>query len=143
MVLTIGMFAAAWLVVTLLVENLASSRRNLPKVCHSEQCRRYALRLSESLNTSLDPCVGFTRFVCDGWHRRQRLSVRQEAFLAELPRVSRMLRSMHVQSRRQSPLQRAAAFYRSCEALHDANVDQLEEVGEPLVALQRGRAYVR
>ncbi|KAH7935247.1 hypothetical protein HPB52_004946 [Rhipicephalus sanguineus] len=100
-------------------------RRGSAAVCRTEPCRQYARRLVASMNPSLNPCEGFTRFVCDGWRRRNRLSVREEAFLSELRRMSYLLRSVPVPHKAQKPIQRAAAFYRSCDAVRHGDADEL------------------
>ncbi|XP_075526996.1 uncharacterized protein LOC142559256 [Dermacentor variabilis] len=108
-------------------------RRGSAAMCRTEPCREYSRRLAASVNSSLSPCDGFTRFVCDGWRRHNRLSVRQMAFLSELPRMSHLLRSMPVPRKAQKPLQRAAAFYRSCDALRRGDADELPKVKAALL----------
>ncbi|KAK8786152.1 hypothetical protein V5799_007482, partial [Amblyomma americanum] len=89
------------------------------RVCRTKSCLEYARRLRYTLNTSLNPCESFKRFVCDGWRRRNRLSVRQEAFLGVVRKLSSLLLSVPVPSTGQASLQRAATFYRSChKVLH-------------------------
>ncbi|KAL3201270.1 hypothetical protein MRX96_042999 [Rhipicephalus microplus] len=36
------------------------------RVCHTHECHEYGRRLSSSLNSSVQPCDSFTKFVCDG-----------------------------------------------------------------------------
>ncbi|XP_070381873.1 uncharacterized protein [Dermacentor albipictus] len=108
-------------------------RRGSAAVCRTQPCREYSRRLAASVNSSLSPCDGFTRFVCDGWRRHNQLSVRQMAFLSELPRMSHLLRSVPVPRKAQKPLQRAAAFYRSCDALRSSDADELPKVKAALL----------
>ncbi|KAL1473555.1 hypothetical protein MTO96_021924 [Rhipicephalus appendiculatus] len=103
-------------------------RRSSSTACRSESCRNYARLLADSVNTSLKPCESFTRFVCDGWRRRNQLSVREEAFLFQLRRMSYLLRSLPVPHKAQNALQRAAAFYRSCDAVQIGDADELPKV---------------
>ncbi|KAH7936034.1 hypothetical protein HPB52_016779 [Rhipicephalus sanguineus] len=108
-------------------------RRSSSAACRSESCLNYARLLADSVNTSLKPCESFTRFVCDGWRRRNRLSVRGEAFLFELRRMSYLLRSLPVPHKGQNSLQRAAAFYRSCDAVQIGDADELPKVKTALL----------
>ncbi|KAH7935618.1 hypothetical protein HPB52_010551 [Rhipicephalus sanguineus] len=108
-------------------------RRSSSATCRSESCLNYARLLADSVNTSLKPCESFTRFVCDGWRRRNRLSVRGEAFLFELRRMSYLLRSLPVPHKGQNSLQRAAAFYRSCDAVQIGDADELPKVKAALL----------
>ncbi|XP_070382360.1 endothelin-converting enzyme 1-like isoform X2 [Dermacentor albipictus] len=108
-------------------------RRLAAAVCRTESCLEYSRRLAESVNTSLRPCEGFTRFVCDGWRRRNRLSVREEAFYSQQRRLSQLLRSVPVPLEAQSPLEAAAALFSSCEAVSRGEVDELPKVKAALL----------
>ncbi|XP_049514235.1 neprilysin-1-like [Dermacentor silvarum] len=108
-------------------------RRGSAAVCRTEPCREYSHRLAVTLNSSFNPCEGFTRFVCGGWRRHNQLSVRQMAFLSELRRMSYLLRSVPVPHKTQKPLQRAAAFYRSCDAVRSGDADELPKVKAALL----------
>ncbi|KAL3196878.1 hypothetical protein MRX96_014970 [Rhipicephalus microplus] len=110
-------------------------------VCRTEPCREYAQRLVASMNSTVNPCECFTRFVCDGWRRHSRLSVRESAFLSELRRMSYLLRSVPVPRKAQKPIQRAAAFYRSCDAVRRGDMDELPKVKSAL--LQAGVVWPR
>ncbi|KAK8759085.1 hypothetical protein V5799_003277 [Amblyomma americanum] len=109
------------------------TRHGTLRVCRTEPCREYARRLRATLNTSLNPCEGFSRFVCDGWWRRSQLSVREEAFLGVLREMSSLLSSVPVPTTGQTTLQRAAAFYRSCDGVLQGRSDQLLKVKRALL----------
>ncbi|XP_065283383.1 endothelin-converting enzyme 1-like [Dermacentor albipictus] len=96
---------------------LQGGERDQSATCTSHACREYAQLLLASLNMSVKPCHSFTRFVCDGWRRRQLLGVQEEAFGAANKRVERIVRTIDVPPSGQEPLERAAMLYRSCIAL--------------------------
>ncbi|XP_077516866.1 uncharacterized protein LOC144127791 [Amblyomma americanum] len=108
-------------------------RQGTVRVCRTGRCLEYARRLRNTLNTSLNPCESFTRFVCDGLRRRNRLSVREEAFLGVVRKLSSLLLSVPVPSRGQTSLQRAAAFYRSCDDVLQGRADELRKVKKALL----------
>ncbi|XP_070381862.1 uncharacterized protein [Dermacentor albipictus] len=118
-----------------------SRLRSVAASCRTETCNNYARRLVDSVNTTLKPCESFTRFVCDGWRRRNQLSVREEAFLFQLRRMSYLLRSLPVPNKAQNALARAAAFYRSCDAVRTGDADELPKVKAAL--LQAGIVWPR
>ncbi|KAH6942979.1 hypothetical protein HPB50_013263 [Hyalomma asiaticum] len=102
----------AALVLLLALSEVTTTSRD---VCTTDACYEYSKRLRESLNLSVHPCVDFTRFVCDGWRRTHDSSVAEAAFLSTFERMSRFVRALDVPARGQSAVERAAAFYRSCE----------------------------
>ncbi|KAL3202796.1 hypothetical protein MRX96_001174 [Rhipicephalus microplus] len=80
----------------LLSSLLDSSDPSQPSTCTTHACREYAARLISSINSSVDPCHSFTRFVCDGWRRRQLFGVQEEAFGAANERIARIVRTIDV-----------------------------------------------
>ncbi|KAH6934131.1 hypothetical protein HPB50_020669 [Hyalomma asiaticum] len=90
------------------------SRKAASEGCRSQECEQYAKRLRESLNESVHPCTDFTRYVCDGWRRTHVFSVAEEAFMSTFDGMSRFVRTIEIPASGQTPVQRAAAFYRSC-----------------------------
>ncbi|XP_065283384.1 neprilysin-like [Dermacentor albipictus] len=102
--------------------------------CTTHACREYAQRLLASLNSSVKPCHSFTRFVCDGWRRRQLLGVQEEAFGAANKRIERIVRTIDVPSSGQKPLERAAMLYRSCIAVLTTPTGEFAEVKAALRA---------
>ncbi|XP_065296405.1 uncharacterized protein [Dermacentor albipictus] len=112
---------------------IAGWRLGAAAVCRTKPCLEYARLLADSVNTSVNPCAGFTRFVCSGWRRRNRLSVHDEWMMSDLSRLSKLLRSVRVPRQRQDALQRAAAFLRSCEAVRNGDVDEMPKVKAALL----------
>ncbi|KAH6941506.1 hypothetical protein HPB50_019163 [Hyalomma asiaticum] len=112
----------------ILLGQYGGRRHNAVTVCRTEPCREYSRRLAASVTTRLTPCESFTHFVCDGWQRRNQLSVREEAFLSEQRRLSLLLRSVPVPNKAQTQLEAAAALFRSCEAIRRGEADELPKV---------------
>ncbi|XP_070380815.1 endothelin-converting enzyme-like 1 isoform X2 [Dermacentor albipictus] len=112
---------------------IAGWRLGAAAVCRTKPCLEYARLLADSVNTSVNPCAGFTRFVCSGWRRRNRLSVHDEWMMSDLSRLSKLLRSVRVPRQRQDSLQKAAAFLRSCEAVRNGDVDEMPKVKAALL----------
>ncbi|XP_075527026.1 uncharacterized protein LOC142559295 [Dermacentor variabilis] len=104
-------------------------------ICRTKPCLEYARLLADSVNKSVNPCAGFTRFVCSGWRRRNHLSVHNEWMMSDMSRLSQLLRSVRVPRQRQDALQKAAAFLRSCEAVRNGDVDEMPKIlpSTPLV----------
>ncbi|KAL3202798.1 hypothetical protein MRX96_001175 [Rhipicephalus microplus] len=118
----------------LLSSLLDSSDPSQPSTCTTHACREYAARLISSINSSVDPCHSFTRFVCDGWRRRQLFGVQEEAFGAANERIARIVRSIDVPSTGQNLLQRAAMLYKSCLAVLTTPTGELNAVKSALRA---------
>ncbi|KAH6941536.1 hypothetical protein HPB50_019303 [Hyalomma asiaticum] len=104
---------------------LAKTRPQGPAVCRTKPCLDYARLLAASVNTSLDPCMDFTRFVCSGWRRNNKLSVQETWMMFDLRRLYQTLRSVDVPRKQQTMLQRSAAFMRSCEAVRNGEMDEM------------------
>nr|XP_037290757.1 endothelin-converting enzyme 1-like [Rhipicephalus microplus] len=127
----------------LLSSLLDSSDPSQPSTCTTHACREYAARLISSINSSVDPCHSFTRFVCDGWRRRQLFGVQEEAFGAANERIARIVRTIDVPPTGQNLLQRAAMLYKyvyhqldvsSCLAVLTTPTGELDAVKSALRA---------
>ncbi|KAL1468958.1 hypothetical protein MTO96_041139 [Rhipicephalus appendiculatus] len=110
---------------------MASSTSTV-NLCITQACRAYSRRLSSSINRSVNPCVHFTHFVCDGWQRRQDLDVWEERFLLFMNQLHTTLYSIHVPTEGQNDEQRAAALYRSCYNVFQGQSNELASVKEAL-----------
>ncbi|KAH7946334.1 hypothetical protein HPB49_023271 [Dermacentor silvarum] len=97
------------------------------RVCNSTTCSRYSIILQTSMNRSIDPCRSFTRYVCDGWDNST-YSVRESIYVVMLRRLSQTVRDVNVPKRGQSVVQRATAFYKSCDAILHGDRDELADV---------------
>ncbi|KAH7946502.1 hypothetical protein HPB52_000254 [Rhipicephalus sanguineus] len=91
---------------------------SLPEVCRSHSCIEYSGRLRRTVNLVVSPCVSLTRFVCAGWTAHDEMGVRPGVVEAALDRLSRLAFAiLGSPSHPQSTAQRAAMFFRSCEAV--------------------------
>ncbi|KAL3196350.1 hypothetical protein MRX96_001685 [Rhipicephalus microplus] len=89
-----------------------------PEVCRSHSCIEYSGRLRRTVNLLVSPCVSLARFVCAGWTAHDELGVRPGVVEAALDRLSRLAFTVLAPpSGPQSTVQRAAIFFRSCEAV--------------------------
>ncbi|XP_075541008.1 uncharacterized protein LOC142575486 [Dermacentor variabilis] len=120
--------------VTALIIVFGKTRTAANGGCRSEECAQYALRLQESINESVDPCADFTRYVCDGWRRRHKLSVAHEAFMSTFDSMSSFVRALVVPPRGHSAVERSAAFYRSCVSVLRGERDEMPRVAGALAA---------
>ncbi|XP_065305173.2 uncharacterized protein [Dermacentor albipictus] len=102
--------------------------------CKSEECHHYARRLRESINESVDPCVDFSSYVCDGWRRNHEFSVAEEAFTSTFDSMSSFVRALAVPPHGQSTIERSAAFYRSCITVLRGERDEMPRVRSALAA---------
>ncbi|KAH9363689.1 hypothetical protein HPB48_002032 [Haemaphysalis longicornis] len=113
----------------------------LKNVCSTRACRSYSASLRASLNTSVDPCQSFSRFVCDGWRQQHRLSVREEHFLYLLDRLTLSVRAMTIRNIGQSDEEKATKLYLTCADVLDGTSDQLPAVKDALA--EAGIAWPR
>ncbi|KAH6936596.1 hypothetical protein HPB50_019781 [Hyalomma asiaticum] len=104
------------------------------KHCLTHACRAYSERLFTSINRSVNPCAHFTRFVCDGWQRRQNLDVWEDRFLLFMNRLHATLNSIRIPATGQNGEQRAAALYRSCYDVFHGSSKELGAVKEALAS---------
>ncbi|XP_077564993.1 uncharacterized protein LOC144180538 isoform X2 [Haemaphysalis longicornis] len=82
-----------------------------------------------SLNeTVADPCDNFTAFVCDGWTRHNKYSVRQKLAVNALRTMSELSRVAQTATMATTPAEGAMAFFRSCDAVLRGDTDQLHTV---------------
>ncbi|XP_049525144.1 endothelin-converting enzyme 2-like [Dermacentor silvarum] len=95
-----------------------SVKEELPtiRVCKSKACVEYSTRLRQSINTSMQPCRSFYRYVCDGWSKNV-YSVREYAYMTALDRVTDLFWSVQVPTTNQTSQEQVAALYRSCDAV--------------------------
>ncbi|KAH9381120.1 hypothetical protein HPB48_010792 [Haemaphysalis longicornis] len=124
---------AAFVILALLLVEPETDQKPANTVCRTSSCLRYSYELRQSLNESLDPCESFTSFVCDGWRRANSLSVLQAAFQRHLDTMAYLASTFPVTPRGQNVTQRAAVFYRSCDAVARGERDELPAVKEALL----------
>ncbi|XP_070391912.1 uncharacterized protein [Dermacentor albipictus] len=98
------------------------------KLCVTHACQAYSLQLVSSINRSVDPCVHFTRFVCDGWQGHHNLDVWERHFLHFINRLDARLKTIDVPAAGQNEEQRAAAVYCSCDNVYSGKSDELAAV---------------
>ncbi|XP_075546126.1 uncharacterized protein LOC142579620 [Dermacentor variabilis] len=98
------------------------------KLCVTHACQAYSLQLISSINRSVDPCVHFTHFVCDGWQGHHNMDIWEIRFLRFINRLDGRLKSIDVPAARQNEEQRAAAVYRSCNKLYRGKSNELAAV---------------
>lgn len=127
--LVVGACLAAVLTAVIVVIVLMSgSPSPPPTACWSHECLEYGKLLRSSIDDSVAPCHNFTRFVCGGWRREHRLSVREELYERAMERMTRLVRTIEVPAKDQNSVQRAAAVYRSCDDVLQGERDELEAV---------------
>ncbi|XP_065309793.2 endothelin-converting enzyme 2-like [Dermacentor albipictus] len=129
-VIVFGSLALLALVAYLLAST--GSKKRQYDTCKTPACAQLSKRLLESINRSANPCDSFDGYVCDGWRSGHDISVHEDAFQSILGRLYREVRDMDVPKRGQNALQRAAAFYRSCERVGKGDGDELHLVQELL-----------
>ncbi|XP_054930378.1 uncharacterized protein [Dermacentor andersoni] len=98
------------------------------KLCVTDACQAYSFQLISSINRSVDPCVHFTRFVCDGWQGHHNMDVWEIRFLRFINRLDARLKSIDVPAAGQNEEQRAAAVYRSCDKVYRGKSNELAAV---------------
>ncbi|XP_077484593.1 uncharacterized protein LOC144094549 [Amblyomma americanum] len=96
------------------------------EVCRSHACNEFSRRLRASINESVSPCDSFAHFVCDGWHRANKLSVREASFKAVLGRISRLTSIMSRDG--DSEHARRCAFFGSCKDVFTGRSDEAAAV---------------
>ncbi|XP_077501194.1 endothelin-converting enzyme 1-like [Amblyomma americanum] len=112
----------------------APSRERHYETCDTLACAAYSKRLLETINSSVKPCDSFTHYVCDGWNSRYEASVHDVALLSALTRMYYIVRDMNVPKSGQNIMERAAAFYLSCECVGKARCNELLNVAVVLEA---------
>ncbi|KAH7956248.1 hypothetical protein HPB52_007660 [Rhipicephalus sanguineus] len=140
--LVVGACLVAVLTVVIIVVVLMSgSPIPPPSVCWTHECQEYGKLLRSSIDDSVPPCHNFTRFVCGGWQREHRLSVREELYERAIERMTRLVRTIEVPKTDQNSVQLAAAIYRSCDYVLQGERDELAAVKKYL--LDAGIAWPR
>ncbi|KAL1420851.1 hypothetical protein MTO96_023703 [Rhipicephalus appendiculatus] len=130
--LVVGSCLVAVLAVVVVVVVVLMPSRPIPppSACWTHECLEYGKLLRSSIDDSVLPCHNFTRFVCGGWRREHRLSVREELYERAIERMTRLVRTIEVPATDQNSVQLAAAIYRSCD-------DVLQGVRDDLVAVKK------
>ncbi|KAH7954488.1 hypothetical protein HPB49_019143 [Dermacentor silvarum] len=110
------------------ISSLLSSTLHASNTCVTEACLAYSRRLLASINSSVNPCTSFTRFVCDGWQRGHRISVWEDQFHFVLDKLTKELQGVDIPEADQNEEQQATAVYRSCTSVLHGDSDELEAV---------------
>lgn len=105
----------------------------LPNLCTTIECLVYGEQLTSSIDAAALPCYNFTHFVCGGWRREHKLSVREELNDRVMERMTRLVRAIAVPATDQNSVQRAAAVYRSCDNVLQGERDELAVVRRALL----------
>ncbi|KAK8762366.1 hypothetical protein V5799_026365 [Amblyomma americanum] len=121
-------------IVAVLLALQAPSRERHYETCDTLACAAYSKRLLETINSSVKPCDSFTHYVCDGWNSRYEASVNDVALLSALTRMYHIVRDMNVPKSGQNEMERAAAFYLSCECVGKGRCNELLNVALALEA---------
>ncbi|KAH9368083.1 hypothetical protein HPB48_002716 [Haemaphysalis longicornis] len=104
-------------------------------VCNSAGCAFFARKFKASLNESAaHPCDNFTAFVCDGWTRYNKFSVRQDLMVNALSTLSKVSRAVQTTGKTNKPADGAMALFLSCYAVLQGQADQLLTVKRLLAA---------
>ncbi|KAH8025072.1 hypothetical protein HPB51_002968 [Rhipicephalus microplus] len=88
-------------------------------ICETGGCAEFSRLIRSSLNTALDPCENFYRFVCSNWDSQHNVSMRQihlDDYVASLATIARGV-SPPTEGTRQDLRQKVALLYQSCEAV--------------------------
>ncbi|KAH7969932.1 hypothetical protein HPB52_022779 [Rhipicephalus sanguineus] len=88
-------------------------------ICETGGCAEFSRLIRSSINTALDPCENFYRFVCSNWDSQHNVSMRQlhrDNYVASLATTARGV-SAPTKGTRQNLRQKAALLYQSCEAV--------------------------
>ncbi|KAK8770489.1 hypothetical protein V5799_013046 [Amblyomma americanum] len=112
---------------------LSCDFETLSTACKTHACLAYAARILLSINESVNPCKSFTRFVCDGWQKRNEHDVWESQFLSMLDKVTMALNNIDVPESGQNQEQRAAIIYRSCADVLEGKGDELSVVKAALL----------
>lgn len=89
-------------------------------VCTSETCRKVAKQISESLNTSADPCEDFYAFSCGGWKAKHDIPSSENEITAftmltqEIEKAINELIKEPEQPDESDALKKARKFFKSC-----------------------------
>ncbi|KAH6937048.1 hypothetical protein HPB50_025317 [Hyalomma asiaticum] len=101
----VAMAMVAWVGGVLLLLFAVYASRRSHGSSNTSGCVEFARSLRESINTSMQPCENFCRFVCDGWTAKYRLT---------------------------DTKLKAALFYKSCDAVRRGETNELPNVVDAL-----------
>ncbi|XP_064475908.1 neprilysin-1-like [Ornithodoros turicata] len=97
--------------------------------CETDACKAYALRLEDSMNSSIDPCEDFHGFVCGKYYSAHMMTVRDEAFDDFVKRVTKLAVEVVVNNNtEQSATQKAALFFQSCVNVLEGSGNELSQI---------------
>ncbi|XP_037561551.1 uncharacterized protein LOC119440741 [Dermacentor silvarum] len=99
--------------------------------CESEHCKHVAKLLLDSVSPDVDPCDNFYQRVCGGW--KYGGSQGDVLFEKLIDDVTDLIRTMEVPPTGQSPVQKAALAYQTCEdivAKNNTNLTTLVQILE-------------
>lgn len=102
----------------------ASSHRSA-KACRHPPCNSYPKYLIESVRGDVDPCDNFYLHICGGWERSHKGSFQQNASEMFFENAISALRP--IPDAQQTPQQKSAKFFLSCEDIVSKNRNGLNE----------------
>ncbi|KAK8758559.1 hypothetical protein V5799_003806 [Amblyomma americanum] len=102
-------------------------------VCETQGCRRYSKALLESMDTSVDPCQDFGRYVCGRYSHPNGLSVAEAAKESYRDEVVAPAHNASLSSTGQNALEKGWRFYKSCEDVVEGGADNMAAVVAGLV----------
>ncbi|XP_077541055.1 uncharacterized protein LOC144153278 [Haemaphysalis longicornis] len=101
--------------------------------CETYVCRYYAGLLESTLSKVAQPCDDFHKYVCEGWEREHSLSVRETMLDRFVEKVLTKARQSVPPETNQTAVQKAAAFYVSCESAYSGQANVFDTVKDDLV----------
>ncbi|XP_075535256.1 uncharacterized protein LOC142570824 [Dermacentor variabilis] len=117
------------IVLLVIVLLLGSSWTQTGGACQSEHCKHVAKLLLDSVSPDVDPCDNFYQRVCGRW--KYAGSQGDVLFDKLIEDVTDLIRTMDVPPTGQSPAQKAALAYRTCEdivAKNNTNLTTLVQI---------------
>ncbi|XP_077542020.1 uncharacterized protein LOC144154792, partial [Haemaphysalis longicornis] len=108
-------------------------RRHDVPPCETHLCQYYARLLESTLSKVVHPCDDFHKYVCEGWERENSLSVRESMLNRFVEKVLTRARQSVAPETNQTAVQKAAAFYMSCESAYSGQANEFETAKEDLV----------
>ncbi|XP_029830139.3 neprilysin-1-like [Ixodes scapularis] len=110
--LCLSLFVVVVILLLVSLLRISTSRNDSFATCRSPSCSRYSHLVNHSLNPVVKPCDNFYQHVCHGWTRDHLGSVMAEQYLDH---VTVLLRKTSPQLKNQSPLEKVAKLFQSCE----------------------------
>ncbi|XP_049515000.1 neprilysin-1-like [Dermacentor silvarum] len=96
------------------------------QVCNSSECIQRAQLITESLNTSIDPCTDFYSYVCGRWESNHHLPSGRRSYdvyeeiWKDIPEMlSYILGNITLDENNQTIIDKVATMYNACLALPD------------------------